>query len=113
MTLFSRLDRRWWLIVIVVCGALLVLFWLTSTPNFSYFGNLGSAQRASLYSALAGVCSGLLGFSLAAIAVLISVPKNPSRAFTVARTQTVSLLLSTCVLLGMALTLSILGMIVD
>lgn len=113
MKLLRQVDRLWWLVVPVVAAVLFIWFWRTSGDHFSYLGNMKNSERSGLYSALAGVSSGLLGFSFAAIAILIAVPKGQSPRFSAARGQTVSLLLSTCALIGSSLTLSIVGMIVD
>jgi hypothetical protein len=62
---------------------------------------------------LAGVTAGLLGFAFAAIAILLAMPKQPSPRFQAARRQVVSVLLSTSLLVGVSLVLSIAAMIVD
>jgi hypothetical protein len=109
----KHLDRRWWTVIVAVGCVLFAIFWWTSSPSFSYLGRLDHAGRESLFSALAGVSSGLLGFSFAAIAILIAVPRTPHERFVSARRQTVSVLLSTSLFVGISLVTSVLGMIID
>jgi hypothetical protein len=113
MNIAKRLDRLWWLTVLVLDLALFVIFLLTTRPEFSYLGRTDRAGRAALYSALAGVSAGLLGFSIAAVAILIAVPRTQQERFSRARNQTVSVLLSTSLLVAVTLVSSILGMVID
>jgi hypothetical protein len=113
MSVARQLDRLWWFGILLLGCLLFLAFWWSSGPQFSYLGRLDSAGRSSLYSALAGVSSGLLGFSFAAVAILIAVPRTPQPRFVDARRQTVSVLLATSLLIGVALVTSVLGMIID
>jgi hypothetical protein len=112
-TLTQRLDRLWWLFIILLAALLSILFWIISSPSFSFLGNLRADGRSGLYSAIAGISAGLLGFSFAAIAILTAIPRQQNARFKAARNQTVSVLLAVSLVMGISLVLALIGMIID
>lgn len=94
-----------------------VLVW-DSLPWLQVFNEPPVSTRSMFYSVVAGVAAGLLGFTFAAIAILISIPKDRAAprqqaAFISVRGHTVSLLLGTSLGLALALSTSLGGLLID
>jgi hypothetical protein len=113
--LVDRLDRAWSALVPAVAAVIFLagLLWGHIQNRTLGLENLTQDERSSFYSALAGVAAGILGFTIAAVAILIAMPKNPSPRFGPVRRYVVSTLLSTSLLVGFVLAFSILGMVID
>ncbi len=113
--LLRRLDRSW-AAMLVLSGFLiwfLLWWWAEHSKGVLLTGEMPQSTRLTLYSTIAGVMAGLLGFVIAAIAILIALPRNVSERFRKVRRYVVELLLGTSFLLALSLGMAVLGMMVD
>lgn len=72
------LDRHWWSIPVaafVTMEAMHVFIYLVNGPHFA-LSLVEADRRREIYSSLTGSSSGLLGFTLAAIAILVAFGKR-------------------------------------
>jgi hypothetical protein len=114
------LDRRWWVLIVGVFAGSEIGFtaWARLSDSPTLLARADKAERGDLYASLSSSSGALLGFTIAAVAVLVAFggPAGPSpRDANVhaARRKLVSVLLVTAAFLGSALVLSTIALGVD
>ena len=114
------LDRRWWVLIVAVFVGSEIAFtaWARFSDSPTLLARADKAERGDLYSSLSSSSGALLGFTIAAVAVLIAFgrPARPSPReanLDAARRKLVSVLLVTAAFLGSALVLSTIALGVD
>lgn len=68
------IDHRWRVELVAVIAAIVACALIDGADNFDK--TLNEARRLQTYSTLAGVASSLLGFVLAALAILVALPST-------------------------------------
>jgi hypothetical protein len=114
------LDRRWWVLVVAIFAGSEVGFtvWAQLSDGPTLLARADKADRSDLYSSLSSSSGALLGFTIAAVAVLIAFggPASPAPReanLDAARRKLVGVLLVTAAFLGSALALSTIALGVD
>lgn len=115
MAVFRLLDRRPFLVplltfVIVGIG---IVGWTRLSTSPVLLDGVPIVVRSRLYASVAGSSSALLGFTLAAVAILVALPGRASPAITRARETLVQVLLVTALFLLLSLISSTLALVVD
>lgn len=113
-------DRRWWVLIAAIFVGSEIGFtaWAQLSDSPTLLARADKAERGDLYSSLSSSSGALLGFTIAAVAVLIAFgrPASPSPReanLDAARRKLVSVLLVTAAFLGSALVLSTIALGVD
>jgi hypothetical protein len=115
-----RLDRHWWVLIIAIfVGSEIGLtIWAQLSDGPTLLARANKADRSDVYSSLSSSSGALLGFTIAAIAVLVAfgAPASPGPReanLIAARRKLVAVLLVTAAFLGSTLTLSTIALGVD
>ena len=109
------IDRHWWAVVVMTFAGTEVAFVLWQPV---LLGRIGKNDRGDVYSALSSSSGALLGFTIAAVAILATFsPVRIGHAhevnLTIARRRLVQVLLATSGFLGLTLVLSTTALGVD
>ncbi len=114
------LDRRWWILIVATFTGSEIGFtvWAQLSYSPTLLARADESDRGDLYSSLSSSSGALLGFTIAAVAVLVAFGGPASRAprevnVDVARRKLVSVLLITAAFLGLTLVLSTIALGVD
>lgn len=113
--MLERLDARLWLTPILTTVAIIALSCASRVAwgKWPALNGLETSERAQVYSAIAGAAGGLLGFTLAALAIVFAFGRSESERLRVGTRGLVSLLLATSLLLLSTLTLALTSLAMD
>lgn len=115
-----RLDRHWWvlMIAIFVCSEIGLTIWAQLSDGPTLLARADKTDRSDVYSSLSSSSGALLGFTIAAVAVLVAFggpASSGSREASIvaARRKLVGVLLVTAAFLASTLVLSTVALGVD
>ena len=113
------LDRHWWVVVVAafVGSEIGLTVWEHLSSDPILLARADTVDRGDIYSSLSTSSGAILGFTVAAVAILVtfapSVPSAREANLEAARRRLVQVLLTTATFLGLALALSTVALGVD